>query len=82
MDKVLVDPQVLDREMVVDVEHVRGGAVALVGNAVKMSATPEDVRRRYTSPPLLGQHTDEVLSGLLGYSQEQIDGLKTEEVVA
>ena len=82
MDRVLVDPQVVDREMVVKVEHAKGGTVELVGNAIKMSATGDDLRRQFTSPPLLGQHTDEVLSGLLGYSEEQIEELRKEESIA
>ncbi|MDP2950459.1 MAG: CoA transferase [Chloroflexota bacterium] len=81
IDKVLADPQVVERQMVVDVEHVRGGAVKLVGNALEMSATPADARREFTSPPLLGQHTEEVLAGLLGYSQEQIGALRQEEAI-
>lgn len=68
--------------MVVKVEHAKGGTVELVGNAIKMSATGDDLRRQFTSPPLLGQHTDEVLSGLLGYSEEQIEELRKKESIA
>jgi crotonobetainyl-CoA:carnitine CoA-transferase CaiB-like acyl-CoA transferase len=81
IDKVLADPQVLDRDMVVDVEHAKGGTVRLVGNPVKMSATPADVRTQFTTPPLLGQHMEEVLIGLLHYSQGQIADLRREEAI-
>ena len=81
IDKVLADPQVLDRDMVVDVEHAKGGTIKLVGNPVKMSATPADVRKEFTTPPLLGQHMGEVLIGLLHYSQGQVEELRREEVI-
>jgi crotonobetainyl-CoA:carnitine CoA-transferase CaiB-like acyl-CoA transferase len=81
IDKVLVDPQVLDREMVVDVEHAKGDSVKLVGNPVKMSATPPNARSQFTTPPLLGQHMEEVLVGILGYSQGQIADLRREEAI-
>jgi formyl-CoA transferase len=81
IDKVLADPQVLDRDMVIDVEHAKGGTVKLVGNPVKMSATPADVRKEFTTPPLLGQHMEDVLIGLLHYSQGQIAELRREEVI-
>lgn len=81
IDKVLGDPQVLDRDMVVDVEHAKGGTVRLVGNPVKMSGTPADVRTQFTTPPLLGQHMEEVLIGLLHYSQGQIADLRREEAI-
>jgi crotonobetainyl-CoA:carnitine CoA-transferase CaiB-like acyl-CoA transferase len=81
IDKVLVDPQVLDRDMVVDVQHANGGTVKLVGNPVKMSATPPDASRQFTTPPLLGQHTEEVLMGILHYSQGQIADLRGEEAI-
>jgi formyl-CoA transferase len=57
--QVFQDPQVIARELVVDVEHPTLGAIRALGSPIKMSATPPDVRRR---APLLGEHTDEVLS--------------------
>lgn len=81
IDKVVVDPQVLDRDMVVDVEHAKGGTLRLVGNPVKMSATPPDARKQFTTPPLLGQHMEEVLVGILHYSQGQIADLRGEEAI-
>ena len=57
--QVFQDPQVIARELVVDVEHPTLGAMRALGSAIKMSATPPDVRRR---APLLGEHTHEVLS--------------------
>jgi crotonobetainyl-CoA:carnitine CoA-transferase CaiB-like acyl-CoA transferase len=57
--QVFEDPQVLAREMVVDVEHPTLGSIKTLGSPIKMSATPPEVRRR---APLLGEHTAEILS--------------------
>ena len=57
--QVFENPQVIARELVVDVEHPTLGAIRALGSAIKMSATPADVRRR---APLLGEHTEAVLS--------------------
>lgn len=61
--QVFADPQVLARDMVVDVEHPTLGRLRALGSPIKMSGAPPDVRRR---APRLGEHTDEVLleSGL------------------
>ena len=63
--QALTDPQVLARDMVVEVEHPEGGSVRMPGNPVKLSHTPTD---GYTPPPLLGQDTEETLKWLLRYS--------------
>lgn len=81
LDKALSDPQVLDREMVISVDHTLGGQIKQTGNPIKMSATPPDVRPKFLSPPTLGEQTDEVLSQLLGYSPEKIDLLRQEKVI-
>ncbi len=57
--QVFQDAQVLARELVVDVAHPTLGAIKALGSPIKMSATPPDVKRR---APLLGEHTEEVLS--------------------
>jgi len=53
---------------VVEVDHPKRGKYLTVGNPVKMSDSPAEVRRS----PLLGEHTDEILAGVLGFSDEQI----------
>ena len=73
LDRVLSDPQVLHRQMVVEVEHPTAGPLKLLGVPYKFSQTPAEVR---SAPPLLGQHTDEVLRGLLGYSDDEIAALR------
>jgi crotonobetainyl-CoA:carnitine CoA-transferase CaiB-like acyl-CoA transferase len=59
--QVFADPQVRARDMTVTVPHPRNSHLELVASPIKLSATPTQVRR---APPLLGQHTDEVLDDL------------------
>jgi formyl-CoA transferase len=70
-------PQVRHREMLVEVAHPTAGPVRMAGIPVKFSATPASVR---LPPPLLGQHTEEVLSSWLGMEQEEIAKLKRKGV--
>lgn len=76
-DQVFTDPQVLRNKMVEEFEHPRAGKVRVVGIPVKLSRTPGTVR---TPPPAVGQHTDELLQEL-GYSDEEITGLRAAKVV-
>ena len=78
VDKVLSHPQVLAQEMVVEVNHPKSGKIKLTGIPVKLSATPGSIDK---PPPLLGEHNDEVLSNILGYSKEEIKSLKKEKVI-
>ncbi|HEA47322.1 MAG TPA: CoA transferase [bacterium] len=78
VDKVLSHPQVLAQEMVVEVNHPKSGKIKLTGIPVKLSATPGSIDK---PPPLLGEHNDEVLSHILGYSKEEIKSLKEEGVI-
>ncbi len=78
MDKVVTDPHVLARGMVVEVEHPKTGKIKLVGFAPKLSEVSE--KTTYGPPPLLGEHNEEVLS-TIGYSREEIVKLKQEGVI-
>lgn len=73
----LSDPQVLFRKMVVDIPQHSGGTVRAPGNPIKLSIDNSD---SYTPPPLLGQHTQEVLDSL-GYSSERITELRNKGIV-
>jgi crotonobetainyl-CoA:carnitine CoA-transferase CaiB-like acyl-CoA transferase len=77
LDEVFSDPQVIHRQMVVEVEHPTLGKVRQLGIVPKLSDTPGKVRNL---SPLLGEHTDEILSGL-DYTKEDIGKLRQEGVV-
>ena len=78
IDRVFEDPQVQSREMVVEVDHPAAGTVRLVNSPLKLSRTPVEIRRH---PPLLGEHTEEILMDLLGRSAEQVEELRVEGVI-
>ena len=78
IDRVLADPQVLAREMVVEMEHPHTGKYRVVGSPMKLSETPVQYR---IPPPRLGEHTEEILRDILKYSQADIDRLKEEKVI-
>jgi crotonobetainyl-CoA:carnitine CoA-transferase CaiB-like acyl-CoA transferase len=78
LDDVLDDPQVKARELLQYVEYPDAPRpVPLANTAVRLSATPGGIRHR---APMLGEHTDEVL-GEIGYSAEEIAGLRAAEAV-
>jgi crotonobetainyl-CoA:carnitine CoA-transferase CaiB-like acyl-CoA transferase len=71
-------PQAVVREFKVETEHPTAGSVELPGFPYKMSQTPAELHR---PPPLLGEHTEEVLIELLGYSAEKVAMLKELKVI-
>ena len=73
IDQVVTDPQVIAREMIVEVDHPLAGKTTLPGIPIKLSETPGTIRE---PAPLLGEHTAEILSDILGYNPEQIAGMK------
>ncbi len=77
IDKVLSDPQVLHQQMVVPIDWAQGETIWLAGNPIKVSG----VEQVFRSPPLIGQHTHEVISQLLGYSEARIAELRREKII-
>jgi crotonobetainyl-CoA:carnitine CoA-transferase CaiB-like acyl-CoA transferase len=77
ISQALRDPQVLSRNMVVDVEHPLGGKAKMPGNPVKLSDTYEDT---YSPPPTLGQHNEEVYASL-GMTAEDMQALQDSGVI-
>lgn len=78
IDAALNDPQVRHRNMRVRAPHRSLGLIDLLGSPMKLSETPPEVR---SAPPVLGEHTEEVLGELLGYSQGDIDRLRRAGVI-
>ncbi len=78
LEEVFADPQVQARGLRVDMEHPLAGQVPLVANPIRLSETPVQYRN---PPPLLGQHTAEVLQQRLGLSAEQIAELAQAQVI-
>lgn len=80
LDQVFADPQVQARGMTIDLPHPALGdkPVRLLASPIRLSATPVAYRH---APPMLGQHTDEVLADLLGLSAQRITELRDAGVV-
>ncbi|MGH6627005.1 MAG: CaiB/BaiF CoA transferase family protein [Burkholderiaceae bacterium] len=76
--EVFADPQVRQRAMVTDWQHPLQPALRLVSSPMKLSATPV---RTELPPPLLGQHTEEVLRELLNYSDSRLSELRHGKVI-
>jgi crotonobetainyl-CoA:carnitine CoA-transferase CaiB-like acyl-CoA transferase len=79
IDQVLALPQVEARAMLRTVPHpMTGDHLTVLGNPVKLTGTPEGT---LLPPPLLGQHTAEILQGWLGLSEAEVFDLKRQKVV-
>jgi succinate--hydroxymethylglutarate CoA-transferase len=65
--------------MITEVEHTACGPMKLVSPPVKFSESKPSIR---SPPPTLGQHTDEILTEVLGMKAEEIESLKSEGIIA
>jgi formyl-CoA transferase len=63
--------------MIVEVDHPKRGTYRTVGSPLRLSDSPVDIDRA----PLLGEHSAEVLTGLCGYSAEEVEALSRRGVV-
>jgi CoA:oxalate CoA-transferase len=77
-DQVANDPHLLSREMIVEVEQPVSGKVKLTGSVYKMSKTPGDRKKRV---PDVGEHNEEIYSGLLGIDDQEMKKLKEESII-
>jgi crotonobetainyl-CoA:carnitine CoA-transferase CaiB-like acyl-CoA transferase len=75
--QVFEEPQMLENEMIVPLEHPKVGPTRVLGVPVRLSDTPGAIR---APAPLLGQHTAEVLAGL-GYTPADVDAFRAEAVI-
>jgi formyl-CoA transferase len=76
--EALSDPQAQAINMVVEVPHPRAGRIRMIRSPLNFSRTPVAIIRH---PPILGEHTREVLVDLLGYEPEAIDQLRAQEII-
>ena len=77
LDEVFADPQVQTYGFPIEVEHPKTGKMKLLGNAVDMSRTPPSIDR---PPPMLGEHTEEILTRL-GFDRAAISDLRAKEAI-
>ncbi len=76
--EALSQPQAQAREMVVEAEHKTLGKIPLVNRSIKYGDAPQPVP---TAPPVLGQHTEEILASVLGMAPAQIEALRVAGVI-
>jgi len=76
--QALNHPHTLARDMVRTVKHDTAGDLRLVGIPFEMNGTPATIRR---PPPRLSEHTDEVLGGELGLSEQRLEALRADKVI-
>jgi CoA:oxalate CoA-transferase len=79
IDQTLEDPHVKARGIISSVEHPTAGNVRSPGFPVKLSRTPGTIRM---PAPQLGEHNEEVLTGLLGYSKGDVEDLRKRGVIS
>lgn len=78
VDRVLADPQVKHRQMVVELRHPRLGSIPTLGTPLKVDGQPG---LEITPPPRLGQHTEELLRAVPGYPPERLAALREAGVI-
>jgi len=78
IEQLVNDPQVLEREMIVEVEHPVAGNLKMPGCPIKMSKTPGKIEK---PAPLLGGDNEEILTRFAGLSKEELKTLQEEEVI-
>jgi formyl-CoA transferase len=77
MKEIAEEPALRNTGTVVEVEHPTRGKYLTVGNPIKLSDSPSDVRRS----PLLGEHTDEILKNVLGWKDDEIQAARNQGAI-
>jgi CoA:oxalate CoA-transferase len=77
-DQVCNDQHLLSREMIIEVEQPVSGKVKVPGSLFKLSKTPGDVKH---PAPMVGEHNLEIYSGMLGYTEEEVNQLSMEGLI-
>jgi crotonobetainyl-CoA:carnitine CoA-transferase CaiB-like acyl-CoA transferase len=78
IDKVFANPQVLERNMKIEINHPKCGKYPMVGNPIKITGAPDCLTN---PPPTLGQHTEEILRQILDYKKSDIEQLKKDGII-
>ncbi len=78
IDQVFADPQAVTRGLTVSLNHAAAGPIDLVASPLRLAKAPPEYRN---APPLLGEHTEEILTGLLGLSQAEIADLRKADIL-
>jgi len=73
VDEVFSDPQAIARQLTVAMPHSMAGTINLVASPIRLAKTPPEYR---LAPPLLGEHTNEILTDVLGKTEAQIQELR------
>ena len=76
--QVVNDPHIVERDMVVEVDHSRAGKLKVVGTPMKFSRTPCKIEK---ASPDVGQHSMEVFNDMLGISIKEIEDLRKNKVI-
>ena len=78
LEQAINDEQVRYRKMIVDVPHPEGGSVKVPGNPIKLSSLTDE---QFTAPPLLGEHTKDILDKWLNLAEEELIELEKQEII-
>lgn len=78
IDQLMDDLQVHEREMVIDVAHPTAGMVKMVASPLKIPTAPATVR---LPPPMLGEHTKQILEEVLGFDEKTIQDLYSAQII-
>jgi len=79
VERVMHDPQVLARNMIVEVEDAVAGKVKIAGNPIKMTSLPEEKQR--AKVPEVGEHNQEIYMNYLGLTEHELDRLRQDGVI-
>jgi formyl-CoA transferase len=78
IDQVMEDPQVRAREMVINIDHASAGSIQMVASPLKIPTAPPVIR---LPPPMLGEHTEQILHELLGLEGKTVQDLQIAQVI-
>ena len=78
LEQAIHDEQAQHRNMLVDVPHPEGGSAKIPGNPIKLSTVENE---EFVAPPLLGEHTKEVLVNWLGFTDDELLELDKQQII-